>query len=107
MTKNSFKVKFLSWMRSMGMLCRKPSQPKHRIRIQKTVNVDGTVTHHETLRSQPLTETNIKTARHIWIESKKAAASQCKFDSVSETCTCGIDIDDFAITGCTKNKKKQ
>lgn len=107
MTKNSFKVKFLSWLRTMGMICRKPVPASPRIRIQKTVNVDGTVTQHGTLRSQPLSENNIATARHIWIEAKKAAASNCKFDSVSETCVCGVDIDDFAVTGCIKNRKKQ
>ena len=36
------KSKFKLFLRSLGMLCKKPTEPSKRIRISKTINPDGT-----------------------------------------------------------------
>ena len=67
------KAKFKSFLRRLGLLCKKPSQPSKRIRITKTLNPDGTtIIHGEKLDKQPLFEGNtFETELHIWNELHK------------------------------------
>lgn len=67
--KRKFKAKAMLALRSVGLLCKKPVVPTHRIRIAKTCNPDGTVTEHGKLTEQPLYEGNtFETELHIWKE---------------------------------------
>jgi hypothetical protein len=63
------KTRFKSFLRRMGLLCKKPIEPSKRIRISKTLWPDGTVTDHERLDKQPLFEGNtFETELHLWKE---------------------------------------
>jgi len=65
------KTRFKSFLRRLGLLCKKPTTPSKRIRISKTINPDGTTTHHERLDEQPLYEGNtFESELHIYNEIK-------------------------------------
>jgi hypothetical protein len=84
------KTDFLIWLRHLGMLCKKPHQPKPRIRISHTV-------------MPPDTMTPIEAEQHVWIESKKRGRVNCQFDSKTRTCPCGIkSVESFALDKCNK-----
>lgn len=109
MTRNRFKISILRKLRNVGLLCKKPHNKPMRMYVAKTVLPDG----DEIMRSPATqleelynTENTISVARHVWIESKKAAASNCRFDSATSKCDCGIGLDDFASSGCSKSKRK-
>lgn len=66
------KSRFKLSLRRKGLLCRTPIETTRRIRISKTLNPDGTITHHERLTKQPLNEGNtFETELHIWKEIHK------------------------------------
>jgi hypothetical protein len=66
------KAKFKSFLRRLGLLCKKPSQSSKRVRVSKTIWPNGTVTNHERLDKQPLFEGNtFETELHIWNELHK------------------------------------
>jgi hypothetical protein len=66
------KSKFKLFLRSLGMICKKPTEPTKRVRISKTINPDGSVIQHERLTSQPLYEGNtFESELHIYNEIKK------------------------------------
>ena len=66
------KTRFKSFLRRLGLLCKKPTTPSKRIRISKTINPDGTTTQHEKLDKQPLYEGNtFESELHIYNEIKK------------------------------------
>jgi hypothetical protein len=70
--KRKFKAKMMLALRSIGLLCKKPSQPTRRIRIAKTCNPNGTITEHGKLTEQPLYDGNtFETELHIWKEIHK------------------------------------
>lgn len=70
--KRCIKSKFMLALRRFGMLCKRPSEPTKRIRISRTINADGSVTHHDRLTKQPLNEGNtFQTELHIWNEIHK------------------------------------
>ena len=63
------KSKFKLLLRRLGMLCKRPKDQTRRIRITRTLNPDGSVTHHDRLTEQPLNEANtFQTELHIWNE---------------------------------------
>ena len=67
------KSKFKLFLRSLGMLCKKPTEPSKRIRVSRTLWPDGTVTNHERLNKQPLFEGNtFESELHIYNEIKKS-----------------------------------
>ena len=66
------KAKFKSFLRRLGLLCKKPVPLSKRVRISKTINPDGTIIQHEKLDKQPLYEGNtFETELHIYNEIKK------------------------------------
>jgi hypothetical protein len=66
------KAKFKSFLRRLGLLCKKPAQSSKRVRVSKTIWPNGTVTNHERLDKQPLFEGNtFETELHIWNELHK------------------------------------
>jgi hypothetical protein len=77
--KRNFKAKAMLALRSIGLLCKRPAPPTHRIRISKTINPDGTVTEHNKLTEQPLFEGNtFDTELHIWKEIHKDTQNKNK-----------------------------
>ena len=70
--KKKVKSKFKLFLRSMGMLCKKPTEPSKRVRISKTVYHDGTVVEHGRITEQPLyTGNTFESELHIYNEIKK------------------------------------
>ena len=66
------KARFKSFLRRLGLLSKKPTEPSKRIRISRTINPDGSTTHHERLTEQPLYGGNTFEAElHIWNEIHK------------------------------------
>lgn len=107
--KRDFQTFVLRLMRRAGMLCKKHQPESQRIRVSKSVLPDGTVTKLQgyVRKDQLVNPAPLKSEIHVWIESKKAALKNCRFDSTTELCECGIDLDDFANKGCNKNKNKK
>lgn len=71
--KKKVKSKFKLFLRSIGMLCKKPTEPSKRIRIKKTINPDGTTIQHDRLTEQPLFEGNtFESELHIYNEIKNS-----------------------------------
>jgi hypothetical protein len=67
------KTRFKSFLRRLGLLCKKPTTPSKRIRISKTINPDGSTTHHERLTEQPLFEgSTFESELHIYNEIMKS-----------------------------------
>ena len=67
------KTRFKSFLRRLGLLCKKPTEPSKRIRISKTINPDGSTTYHERLTEQPLFEGNtFESELHIYNEIMKS-----------------------------------
>jgi hypothetical protein len=67
------KTKFKSFLRRLGLLCKKPTEPSKRIRVSKTLWPDGTSTEHGKLDKQPLFEGNtFESELHIYNEIKKS-----------------------------------
>ena len=106
--KRNFKTWCLLSLRRVGMLCKKPVEPKPRIRVAKTIHPDGTVDILPArVQSKDIVNvTPMKSEVHVWIENKKSAFKNCRFDSESGSCECGVDLDDFASSGCSKSKRK-
>ena len=70
--KTKSKARFKSFLRRLGLLCKKPTEPTKRIRISKTINPDGTVTKHDRLTEQPLVQgSTFESELHIWKEIHK------------------------------------
>jgi hypothetical protein len=67
------KTKFKSFLRRLGLLCKKPTEPSKRIRVSRTLWPDGTSTEHSRLDKQPLFEGNtFESELHIYNEIKKS-----------------------------------
>jgi hypothetical protein len=73
------KARFKSFLRRLGLLCKKPTEPTKRIRISKTINPDGSTTQHDCLTEQPLYEGNtFESELHIYNEIKKTVRKSRK-----------------------------
>jgi hypothetical protein len=65
------KTKFKSFLRRLGLLCKRPTEPSKRIRISKTLWPDGSTTEHERINEQPLyTGNTFESELHIYNEIK-------------------------------------
>ena len=61
--------KFKLVLRRLGLLCKRSKPQTRRIRITKTINPDGSETHHDRLTDQPLyIGSTFETELHIWKE---------------------------------------
>lgn len=73
------KARFQSFLRRLGLLCKKPTEPTKRIRISKTINPDGSTTQHDRLTEQPLYEgSTFESELHIYNEIKKTVRKSRK-----------------------------
>jgi len=84
--KRDLKTFFLLMLRHMGMLCRKPRQEKPGLRIAYSV--------------YPEDRNPIQAERHVWVETKKTSRKNCKFDSKTMSCPCGVKGDVAFVEGC-------
>jgi hypothetical protein len=65
------KSRFKLFLRRLGMLCKKPTEPSKRVRISKTINPDGTTIEHGRITEQPLyTGNTFESELHIYNEIK-------------------------------------
>jgi len=65
------KTKFKSFLRRLGLLCKRPTEPSKRIRISKTLWPDGSTTEHGRINEQPLyTGNTFESELHIYNEIK-------------------------------------
>jgi len=65
------KTKFKSFLRRLGLLCKRPTEPSKRIRISKTLWPDGSTTEHNRITEQPLyTGNTFESELHIYNEIK-------------------------------------
>jgi len=87
--KRNIETYLLLFLRRLGMIC-KPRRPhKYEIRIQSTCYPDEQVT-------------SIEAEQHVWILNKMSSRKNCKFDTKTRVCECGVNgIDEFA-THCNK-----
>jgi hypothetical protein len=77
--KTKTKARFQSFLRRLGLLCKKPTESTKRVRISKTINPDGSTTQHERLTKQPLYEGNtFESELHIYNEIKKTVKTNNK-----------------------------
>ena len=77
--KTKTKARFQSFLRRLGLLCKKSIEPTKRIRISRTINPDGSTTQHERLIEQPLFEGNtFESELHIYNEIKKTVKTTRK-----------------------------
>ena len=66
------KSRFKLSLRRKGLLCKRSKTQTRRIRITKTINPDGSETHHDILTDQPLyIGSTFETELHIWKEIHK------------------------------------
>ena len=77
--KTKTKAHFQLFLRRLGLLCKKPTEPTKRIRISKTINPDGSTTQHDRLTEQPLYEgSTFESELHIYNEIKKTVRKSRK-----------------------------
>ena len=64
------KSRFKLFLRRIGLLCNKNTKPKKtRIRVSRSINVDGTVTEYSSpLDHIPLNEKSFESELHVWKE---------------------------------------
>jgi hypothetical protein len=83
--KRNIETYLLLFLRRIGMICKKPRPHKYEIRIQSTCYPDEQVT-------------SIEAEQHVWILNKMSGRKNCKFDTKTRVCECGVKgIDEFAI----------
>jgi hypothetical protein len=106
--KKKVKSKFKSFLRRLGLLCKKPTKTTRRIRISRTLNSDGTVTVYDSPVFQVAENPNIiESEIHVFLEEKKLSNPKCQFDSSKKSCICGKSLEDFLEVGtgnCKPNK---
>jgi hypothetical protein len=98
--KRNFETRVFILLRKMGFLCKKPKEPERRYRIGSTVNYDGTITTYaEPLKEMPVNPNSLNAEINVYLQEKKLARPNCKFDTVKLTCECGRGINDF-LSNC-------
>ena len=93
MSKRNWKILTFRMLRSLGLLCKKPRPVRLVPRVQSTVY-------------PVVSESYIKVQRFGYLYNKKASYKNCMFDPDTETCACGITVDDFGRNGCSKRIKQ-
>lgn len=72
MTSKRLKYRFLSYLRSIGVLCKKQVQTSKRIRISKTVYPDGSIVNHPPrLAEVPMNKNSFESELHVYHEIRK------------------------------------
>lgn len=70
--KKKVKSRFKLFLRSIGMLCKKPTEPSKRVRVSKTVYHDGTVVEHDRITKVPENKDSFASELHVFNEIKKS-----------------------------------
>lgn len=71
MTQKRLKYRLLSYLRSIGMLCKKPVQPSKRIRVSKTIFPNGQIMEHDKITQVPENKNSLESEIHVWKEIHK------------------------------------
>jgi len=66
------KTKFKSFLRRLGLLCKRPTEPSKRIRVSKTVYHDGTTVEHGRITKVPENKDSFASELHVFNEIKKS-----------------------------------
>lgn len=70
--KKKVKTKFKSFLRRIGLLCKKPQPPKRKIHISRSIQPDGTVVEYDSpLDKIPLNPSSFESELHVWKEIHK------------------------------------
>ena len=70
--KKKIKTRFKSFLRRLGLLCKKPQPPKRKIYISRSINSDGSVTEYDApLDHIPLNKNSFEAELHVWNEIHK------------------------------------
>ena len=70
--KRNLKTAMLLMLRKAGYLCKKPTTIPRGIRVSKSIQPDGTVTHHyKPLKEIPLNPDSFASELHVYHELKK------------------------------------
>ena len=94
-------ARFKLILRRWGFLCKKDKFKPTKLRISKTLLVDGSeIRHKEPVLKQdlPINNHSLSSEIYVWIESKKKFNRECKFDGISQSCVCGKSIEQFTET---------
>jgi hypothetical protein len=91
--KRDLKTWFLLVLRHAGMLCRKPKPEKPGLRIAYSIYPEREIT-------------PIQAEIHVWIETKKTSRKNCKFDSRTMSCPCGVDSIEAFASACNNTREK-
>lgn len=83
--KRNITTHFLRMLRKVGLLCKKPAPYKPKLRIQKSVDVDGTVISHDDLI---LAKTTLHGVTGTGKDKK-----MCHYDYRTHSCRCGMTIE--------------
>lgn len=70
--KRKLRTRLLKALRRLGWLCKKTTAPKHRIKISKTVNPDGSVEEHGIITKAPINKNSFESELHVYHELKKS-----------------------------------
>ena len=70
--KRNLKTTMLLMLRRAGYLCKKPATTPRGIRVSKSIQPDGTVTHYDKpLKEMPLNPNSFASELHVYHEVKK------------------------------------
>ena len=76
--KRQLRTRLLKALRQVGLLCKKTTTPKHRIRISITVFPDGTVEEHGIITKVPNNPNSFESELHVYNELKKSFTEKIK-----------------------------
>ena len=71
MTKKRLKYRFLSYLRGMNVLCKKPVETSKHIRVSKTIYPDGEIVEHGKIKKLPENKHSFESELHVWKEIHK------------------------------------
>ena len=93
MSNRSLKVFVARLLRDLGFVTKNPKPVKLTPRVQSTAYP----AQHESF---------IKVQRFAYLYNKRNSFKNCQFDPETETCPCGMSVDDFGRSGCSKRTNK-
>ncbi len=94
--KRNLETRIFLILRRLGYLCKKPKAPERRLRISQTINADGTITVYDTYPKEvPVNVHSLNSEINVYLQERKLARPNCKFDTNSMSCPCGRTMNEF------------
>ena len=78
MTTKRLKYKFLSYLRSINLLCKKHVETTKRVRVSKTVYPNGEIVEHGKIEKVPENKHSFESELHVWREIHKETVKPSK-----------------------------